>query len=76
LFGFLHLTFEEYFAAIEFKRRVAQNALALKDYIPLTRWREIILLCAALLGGQSGTDRYDASQFVWKILRTKELFPP
>ncbi len=76
LFGFLHLTFEEYFAAIEFKRRIVQSGLLLKDYISSARWREIILLCAALFGGQSGTGRFDASQFVKKILNTKELFPP
>lgn len=76
LFGFLHLTFEEYFAAIEFKRRVAQNILRLKSYIYSARWREIILLCAALFGGQSGNGRYEASLFVSKIMRVKEIFPP
>lgn len=76
LFGFLHLTFEEYFAAIEFKRRVTQNAIMLKDYIPSARWQEIILLCAALFGGQSGSGRYEASRFVRKILKAHEIFPP
>lgn len=76
LFGFLHLTFEEYFAAIEFKRRVTRNAIALRDYIPSARWQEIILLCAALFGGQSGSGRYEASHFVHKILRAHEIFPP
>ncbi len=76
LFGFLHLTFEEYFAAIEFKRRVAIRKIQLKKYIILPRWREIILLCAALFGGQAGNGRMEASCFVKDILRAKELFPP
>lgn len=76
LFGFLHLTFEEYFSAIEFKRRVAEKSISLKDYTLSPRWREIILLCAALFGGQTGTGRLEASRFVQKILRTAELFPP
>jgi len=66
VFGFLHLTFEEYFAAREFARRWKQQHLCLEDYLHLPRWREILLLASAHLSDEDDEQASDA--FVRRIL--------
>jgi predicted NACHT family NTPase len=48
-YGFIHLTFEEYLAAIELVSKWTDGELDLKDYVFNPRWTEIIRLAAALL---------------------------
>jgi len=50
-FGFLHLTFQEYFAGRALARMTEEERQqAIKPYLHHPRWREPILLCAGQLG--------------------------
>jgi hypothetical protein len=66
LYGFLHLTFEEYFAAVrlcELWEREGDQAL--KPLMRDPRWNEIILLAA---GRFSDSSQFQATKFVQAIL--------
>ena len=76
-YGFIHLTFEEYLAAIELVSRWNEGELNLKDYIFDPRWTEIIRLAASQLRlsykGRAG--RTQSTQFVKDILSVEDPFP-
>ena len=79
LFGFVHLTFQEYFAAIEFNTKWKEGSLSggLNDYIYNSNWTEVIKLTASLFKvkepGRLG--RSNATKFIADILKIKELLP-
>lgn len=78
LYGFVHLTFEEYLSALELKSKWDLHNIDLKDYIFDARWTEVIRLAVANLKisnkGKSG--RAKATQFINDILNIKDdLFP-
>ncbi|MGH9843298.1 MAG: HEAT repeat domain-containing protein, partial [Blastocatellia bacterium] len=69
LYGFLHLTFEEYFAAIALKDRwKRERDKVLKPLLHHPRWTEVILLCAGTM------DSFDASRFVEAILGARSQY--
>lgn len=75
-YGFMHLTFEEYLAAIEFVSKWSENQLILKDYIFQPRWTEIIRLAASQIRlsfkGKAG--RTQTSNFLREILNVDDDF--
>lgn len=79
LFGFVHLTFQEYFAAIEFNTKWKEGSLSggLNDYIYNSNWTEVIKLTASLFKvkepGRLG--RSNATKFIADILKIEELLP-
>lgn len=77
LFGFIHLTFEEYFAALHLMGQWMEGKLDFKKYIFEPRWAEIIRLAAAqmrfAIKGQVG--RGKAAEFVRDLLAVDDLFP-
>ena len=76
-YGFIHLTFEEYLAAIELVSRWNERDFNFKDYIFNPRWSEIIRLAASQLRlsykGRAG--RTQSTQFVKDILSVEDPFP-
>ena len=75
-YGFIHLTFEEYLAAIELVSKWNEGELDLKDYVFNPRWIEIIRLGASQLRlsykGRAG--RVQLTQFVKDILFVEDSF--
>jgi HEAT repeat protein len=66
VYGFLHLTFEEYFSARELARLWKQGQFKLDPYLHRPRWEEPVLLAAAHLSNEDDA-RY-ANDFVRGIL--------
>lgn len=79
LFGFVHLTFQEYFAAIEFNTRWKEGSINnnLSDYIYNSNWTEIIKLTASLfkINEPSRLGRSHATKFITDILDTSDIIP-
>lgn len=79
LFGFVHLTFQEYFAAMEFNTKWKEGSLKndLKSYIFNSSWTEVIKLAASLfkLNDPSRLGRNLATKFVLDIFNTDEIIP-
>lgn len=79
LFGFVHLTFQEYFAAIEFKTRWEEGGLKnnLSNYIFNANWSEVIKLTASLfkMNDPSRQGRKRATQFINDIFNLEEIIP-
>ena len=72
IYGFLHLTFEEYFAALCLADKWQREGKhVLKPLLHNPRWNEIILLTAGHLGEFSP---YQATRFVWTILEMKSEY--
>jgi energy-coupling factor transporter ATP-binding protein EcfA2 len=75
-YGFMHLTFEEYLAAIEFVSKWSENEIELKDYIFQPRWTEIIRLAASQIRlsfkGKAG--RTQTSNFIKDLLNVNDDF--
>ncbi len=75
-YGFMHLTFEEYLAAIEFVSKWSEKEIELKDYIFQPRWTEIIRLAASQIRlsfkGKAG--RTQTSNFVKDLLNVDDDF--
>jgi HEAT repeat protein len=68
LYGFLHLTFEEYFAAVRLCELWERNGNeVLKPLMHDPRWNEIVLLAAGRFGDIS---QYQATRFVRAILES------
>jgi|GEM_PF-3406331 energy-coupling factor transporter ATP-binding protein EcfA2 len=74
LYGFLHLSFQEYLASLEFIRRWKMGKLRLKDYVFDPRWIEIVRLAVAELGTRKGDGRLEASRLVEDILNVEDEF--
>ena len=80
LFGFVHLTFQEYFAAIEFKTRWTEGSINsgnLNEYIFNPNWTEVIKLAACLfkLNEPSRLGRKYATDFITDIFNIDEILP-
>ena len=79
LFGFVHLTFQEFFAAIEFNTRWKEGSINnnLSDYIYNSNWTEIIKLTASLfkINEPSRLGRNHATKFITDILNTSDVIP-
>lgn len=77
MFGFIHLTFEEYFAAIHLLERWLEGDIDLKKYVFDHRWVEIIRLASAQIRfafrGKIG--RSKAAKFVNDLLNVDDIFP-
>ena len=75
-YGFIHLTFEEYLAAIELVSKWNERKLDLKKYVFDPRWIEVIRLGASQLRlsckGRAG--RVQSTQFVKDILSVEDPF--
>ena len=76
-YGFIHLTFEEYLAAIEFISKWNEGELDLKEYVFDPRWTEIIRLAASQLrlSFKGRTGRLQSTKFVEDILSIDDPFP-
>lgn len=79
LFGFVHLTFQEYFAAKEFNTKWKEGSLKnnLDSYIYNSSWTEVIKLTASLfkINDSSRLGRKLATKFVSEIYNTEEIIP-
>ena len=79
LFGFVHLTFQEYFAAIEFKTRWEEGSFKnnLSNYIFNANWTEVIKLTASLfkMNDPSRQGRKKATKFIDDIFSLEEIIP-
>lgn len=79
LFGFVHLTFQEYYAAMEFVTKWKEGGFqdSLKDYVYNSSWTEVVKLAASLLKqnepGRLG--RISATKYVADILKVEEILP-
>jgi hypothetical protein len=78
-FGFVHLTFQEYFASVEFVTRWKEGAYvsSMADFIFNTSWREVILLAAAQfrISDQPRIARKLATDFIDNILSVEDEYP-
>lgn len=76
-YGFIHLTFEEYLAAIEFISRWNEGQIDLKEYIFNPRWVEVLRLAAAqlLISNKGRLGRIKVSEFIKEILTVDDPFP-
>lgn len=79
LFGFVHLTFQEYFAAIEFKTRWEEGGFKnnFSNYIFNANWSEVVKLTASLfkMNDPSRQGRKKATQFINDIIDLEEIIP-
>jgi predicted NACHT family NTPase len=72
LYGFLHLTFEEYFTAVHLADKWEREGKSvLKPLLHDPRWSETILLTAGLL---SESSQYRATRFVKTILSARSEY--
>jgi hypothetical protein len=74
LYGFMHLTFEEYLAAIELMNRWEEGNFALENYVFDSRWTEVIRLAAAELRTKGRVGRAKVSAFINSILSVSDIF--
>ena len=73
-YGFLHLTFEEYFAAGELVVRKKDREDFIKNHLHDPRWREVILLAVSIIGLLQN-DEEGVTELVQKaILEAGSLF--
>ncbi len=72
-FGFMHLTFQEYFAAVAITRRRARIDSYITQYLWDSRWNEVILLGAGIQGENKGED---AAEYIETILKTSHPLEP
>jgi len=75
IYGFMHLTFEEYLSAIEFTNRWANKEIELSKYIFNSRWREIIKLAASHLSLTKGAGKAMTTNFVNDLLHASDDYP-
>jgi hypothetical protein len=74
LYGFFHLSFQEYLAALELVDRWKKGQIDLNKYVFDSRWIEIVRLGAADLGSAAKRGRYEATEFVKAILNVEDDF--
>jgi HEAT repeat protein/energy-coupling factor transporter ATP-binding protein EcfA2 len=65
-YGFLHLTFEEYFAAMELAKHKERNAF-IKKHLHDPRWREVILLTVGVIGILQ-SDEEEVTELVYDVI--------
>lgn len=77
LYGFVHLTFEEYLAALELKSKWDLKNLKLENYVFDSRWSEVIRLAIANLkiSNRGISGRVKATQFIKDILEVDDSYP-
>ncbi len=77
LYGFVHLTFEEYLAALELKSKWDLKTLKLEDYVFDSRWSEVIRLAIANLkiSNRAISGRVKATEFIKDILKVNDSYP-
>ncbi|UCH96713.1 MAG: NACHT domain-containing protein [Candidatus Aminicenantes bacterium] len=77
MFGFIHLTFEEYFAALHLWERWYEGSIDLKKYVFDPRWVEIIRLASAQIrfAFKVKIGRSKAAEFVKDLLNVEDIFP-
>ena len=79
LFGFVHLSFQEYFASKEFNTKWKEGSLKynLDSYIYNSSWTEVLKLTASLfkINDPSRLGRKLATKFVSDIYNTEEIVP-
>ena len=74
LYGFLHLTFQEYLASLELIRMWKEGSLRLEDYVFDPRWIEVVRLAVDELNTHGNYGRTEASRFVEDILNVEDEF--
>jgi hypothetical protein len=74
LYGFFHLSFQEYFAALELVDKWKKGLIDLNKYVFDSRWIEIVRLGVADLGSAAKRGRYEATEFVKAILDVEDDF--
>jgi hypothetical protein len=74
LYGFFHLSFQEYLAALELVDKWKKGQIDLNKYVFDSRWLEIVRLGAADLGSAAKRGRYEATEFVKAILNVEDDF--
>jgi hypothetical protein len=74
LYGFFHLSFQEYLAALELVDKWKKGQIDLNKYVFDSRWIEIVRLGAADLGSAAKRGRYEATEFVKAILNIEDDF--
>jgi hypothetical protein len=74
LYGFFHLSFQEYLAALELVDKWKKGQIDLSNYVFDSRWIEIVRLGAADLGSAAKRGRYEATEFVKAILDVEDDF--
>lgn len=79
LFGFVHLTFQEYFASIELTALWKEDNFSekIKDYVFNINWHEVLLLAASQfkLTDNSRIGRKNATDFIKDITQVEDIFP-
>lgn len=79
LFGFVHLTFQEYFASIEFSTKWKEGYLSakLEDFIFNPTWHEVVLLTSSQfrLSDPTRIGRQKTTEFVQNIFDVNDNFP-
>ena len=77
LYGFVHLTFEEYLAALELKSKWDLKNLKLENYVFDSRWSEVLRLAIANLkiSNRGISGRVKATQFINDILKVDDEYP-
>ena len=74
LYGFFHLSFQEYLAALELVDKWKKGQIDLTNYVFDSRWIEAVRLGAADLGSAAKRGRYEATEFVQAILDVEDDF--
>jgi hypothetical protein len=74
-YGFLHLTFEEYFAARELVIRKDRDTF-IKKHLHESRWREVILLALGYIGFHEGDEEGITELIQESILKAESNFEP
>ena len=75
LFGFIHLTFQEYFSAIELANKWDDGSLEFKKYLFNSNWNEVLQLTAGVINQSSYSARRKTSKFINDILNVEDAFP-
>jgi energy-coupling factor transporter ATP-binding protein EcfA2 len=75
LFGFIHLTFQEYFSAMELANLWSDGDLKLERYLFDSNWKEVLQLSAGVLNQSGVSARKTTSKFINNILEVEDEYP-